>query len=177
MKILKDVRLQVIVILILTGALSRLFLHPANFTALVATGLFGGFYLKNFKQAALTVFSAMFLSDSLIGFHALVPIVYLALLMPIALGKLAQRSAPLPWLISGALASSLSFFAITNFAVWCFTALYPKTLEGFILCFEAAIPFFTNQLAGDLFYTGVIFGIFLICQIALPNLKISKNAI
>jgi len=30
---------------------------------------------------------------------------------------------------------------------------YPKTLEGLITCYIAAIPFFGYTLAGDLFYS------------------------
>ena len=47
--------------------------------------------------------------------------------------------------------SSLIFFLVTNFGVWLIG--YPNTLEGFIACYIAAIPFFGWTVAGDLFYS------------------------
>tara|TARA_B100000513_G_C11757642_1_gene136422 strand:- start:242 stop:502 length:261 start_codon:yes stop_codon:yes gene_type:complete len=49
------------------------------------------------------------------------------------------------------LISSLIFFVVSNFGVWIIG--YPKTLEGFITCYIAAIPFFGWTIAGDLFYS------------------------
>lgn len=177
MKNLKNARFLVIFILILAGSFSRMIPHPSNFTAIAAIGLFGGFYLKNLKQTFLIVFGSMLLSDIIIGFHTLMPIVYAALLVPIMLGHIAQHSkTSIPLIMTGSLSSSLSFFIITNFAVWGFSSLYPKTLEGFLMCYAAAIPFFQNQLIGDIFYTFVIFGIFFICQITFPTLQARKIA-
>ena len=48
------------------------------------------------------------------------------------------------------LLSSTSFFVISNFGVWLIG--YPKNLEGFILCYYMALPFFINTILGDLFY-------------------------
>jgi hypothetical protein len=50
------------------------------------------------------------------------------------------------------------FFVVTNFGVWAFTDMYPRTGDGLTACFIAAIPFFRNTLAGDLFYAAVLFG-------------------
>jgi hypothetical protein len=36
--------------------------------------------------------------------------------------------------------------------------MYPRTVEGLAACYVAAIPFFRNSLAGDLLYTGLLFG-------------------
>ena len=55
-------------------------------------------------------------------------------------------------------ASSLSFFIITNLGVWLFQDLYPMTWPGLMTCFAAAIPFFGNQILGDLFYSAAHFG-------------------
>jgi hypothetical protein len=50
------------------------------------------------------------------------------------------------------------FFLATNFAVWAFSPMYEKTLEGLVLCYTMAIPFFHNTVAGDLIWSGAIFG-------------------
>ena len=50
--------------------------------------------------------------------------------------------------------SSLLFFIVTNFGVW--LTGYPKTIEGFVLCYTLAIPFFINAIAGDLFFSYIL---------------------
>jgi hypothetical protein len=57
---------------------------------------------------------------------------------------------------SNALVSSTIFFVITNFAVWMSGTMYPLTLDGLIICYTMAIPFFGNTLAGTLFYVSLL---------------------
>lgn len=65
------------------------------------------------------------------------------------------------WLRVGgaALASSVSFFVVSNFAVWACWAMYPKTLSGLMTCYAAGLPFFRRGVAGDLLFTAVMFGV------------------
>lgn len=169
---LKSARFQITLLLIIAGIFSRLIPHPPNFTALVATSMFGGFYLKNIKQAICVVLGAMLLSDLILGFHILMPVIYLTLLIPILFAhQLAQKSISIKWIVSGSIAASLLFFITTNLAVWGFTTLYPKTFPGLVSCYVAALPFLQNQIFGDLFYNSVIFGAFFILQIKFPILR------
>ncbi len=48
---------------------------------------------------------------------------------------------------------------ITNFGMWLGTAMYPHTATGLVACYVNAIPFFGRTLAGDLLYTGALFGL------------------
>jgi hypothetical protein len=62
------------------------------------------------------------------------------------------------WRVVGAaLASSLSFFLVSNFAVWAAFTMYPKTFSGLMLCFTAGIPFFRATPVGDLFFSLAFF--------------------
>jgi hypothetical protein len=65
------------------------------------------------------------------------------------------------WLRIGgaALASSISFFVVSNFAVWACWNMYPKTLSGLMTCYAAGLPFFRRGLAGDVLFTAVMFGL------------------
>ena len=65
---------------------------------------------------------------------------------------------------------ALVFFSVTNFGVWAFTPLYPKTVNGLIECYVAAIPFFWNTLAGDLVYSTVLFGGLMLAEKRWPAL-------
>jgi hypothetical protein len=153
--------------IVLLGACARLIPHPWNFTPLVAIGLFAGTYARSAGAAAAVTLLSLILSDlSLGGFYQGFWVVYAAALVPVLAGRLATRprsglvrKTPAMAAIAGAgLASSLSFFLITNFGVWAGGALYPRTLAGLAACYAAGIPFYRNQLAGDVFYVLLMFG-------------------
>jgi hypothetical protein len=65
------------------------------------------------------------------------------------------------WLRVGgaAIASSVSFFVVSNFAVWAGSNLYPKTFSGLMTCYTAAIPFFRQGMEGDVLFTALMFGV------------------
>ena len=60
---------------------------------------------------------------------------------------------------SAAVAGSIQFFLITNFAWLAASSMYPHTLAGMAACYAAGIPFFWRTLASDLLYSGVLFGL------------------
>ncbi|HTS37779.1 MAG TPA: DUF6580 family putative transport protein [Candidatus Solibacter sp.] len=63
------------------------------------------------------------------------------------------------WRIVGAaITSSVSFFLISNFAVWLAYNMYPRTLAGLAACYTAAIPFFRGTAESDLFFSLAMFG-------------------
>lgn len=65
------------------------------------------------------------------------------------------------WRVVGAAAaSSVSFFIVSNFAVWAaWPQMYPRTGAGLVACYTAAIPFFRGTAASDMFFTLAMFGI------------------
>lgn len=65
------------------------------------------------------------------------------------------------WLrIGGAtLASSVSFFIVSNLAVWAYWPTYPKSFVGLMTCYAAGIPFFRHTLGGDMLFAAAIFGL------------------
>ena len=79
--------------------------------------------------------------------------------LALGIGMLLRNRTTVVRLAGASLAASLSFFLISNFAVWAVWDMYPKTLSGLAACYVAAIPFFRNTLAGDLIFTAVLFGI------------------
>jgi len=60
-------------------------------------------------------------------------------------------------IIGAALASSVSFFLISNFAFWTTGIMYPRNVEGLLTCFAAALPFFRRGIEGDVLFTCVMF--------------------
>ena len=76
-----------------------------------------------------------------------------------------------PGVGAAAVGSSVAFFTITNFGMWLFSGFYPVTYAGLVACYAAAIPFFQNTIAGDLFYAALLFGGFQIAELMLPRLR------
>jgi len=62
---------------------------------------------------------------------------------------------------------------VTNFGVWTLGTMYPMTAAGLADCYVAAIPFFQNTVAGDLFYATLLFGGFALVERLLPAVRLS----
>jgi hypothetical protein len=71
--------------------------------------------------------------------------------------KLRDTNRPLP-ILGASLTGSVSFFVVSNFAVWgAWGDMYPKTIKGLIACYAAGVPFFRNAVEGDVLFTCVMF--------------------
>lgn len=139
-------------------ASTRLIPHPWNFTPLIAIGLFAGSHARRASTGVLTTLLALVLSDAVLGFYPGFWYVYAAALIPTLLGRLIRDRSGASAVAAAALASSVSFFAITNFFVWATGQMYPHTIGGLSACYLAGIPFYRNQALGDAFYCLAIFG-------------------
>lgn len=66
-----------------------------------------------------------------------------------------------PLRIAGAaLAMSVGFFLVSNFAVWAGPwHMYPYTMDGLAACYAAAVPFFRKQFVSDMLFTALMFSI------------------
>lgn len=167
------------IVLIIFAAGSRLLPHPANFAPIAAVGIFSAFVFKNNWLKFGVPIIAMLISDSIIGFYTL-PImasVYFCFLISVFLGRELRKKASITNGIGISLLASLQFYLITNLAVFLFTPLYPKTSIGLINCYYLALPFFRNTILGDLFYTGVIFGLYFGLEYIIKERKVIVDKI
>lgn len=155
---MNNVRFLVLIGMVLIAAASRLIPHPPNFTPIAAMALFGGASFTNPVAAFLVPLGAMLLSDAVLGFHGGMPVVYACFALTVAIGFLVRTRRCWKRVTAATLGSSILFFVATNFAVWARGSLYPRTWEGLVTCYAAAIPFFRNTLAGDALYAAVLFG-------------------
>jgi hypothetical protein len=144
--------------IVILGACARLLPHPWNFTPIIAIGLFAGNHARKTSTGILATLAALALSDAVMGFDSSFWYVYGAMLVPALLGRLIRNRSGVGPVVVTALASSVSFFLITNFMVWATQRLYPHTIAGLTACYAAGIPFYQNQLLGDAFYTLAMFG-------------------
>ena len=139
---------------------ARLVPHAFGFTPLVASALFAAAMFRLRALSFAVPLIAMVLSDSVLGFDdwRVMSVVYAATALPAAMVLWAGRLRSPLVLLSIAASASVFFFISTNFAVWAFGTLYTRDFAGLATCYVAALPFFQNQLAGDLFWTCVLFG-------------------
>src|SRR6201985_1300882 len=156
-------------VLILIGLVSRmgvLSTHWFNFTAVGGSLLFFG-ARRPLRQAAgaWVPFMAMdvYLTTRVyhMAFQAqdyLITWLWYAAVLVLGSLLLKQRTN-VTRVVSGAVLASTSFFAVSNYAVWVGSGMYPHTLGGLTACYASALPFYRNDLISTMLVTGVAFGL------------------
>lgn len=159
----------IVAAIILVAAVTRLIPHPMNFAPLGAMALFGSAYLGRKGLGLLITMLAWLASDFILNnfvysfssetvfFTQGAPFIYGSIILIYLMGSQVLKKINLTRMVGGSLAASVIFFVFSNFGVWFSGTMYPMTIEGLEACYLAAIPFFTNTLAGDLFYAGALF--------------------
>lgn len=166
-----NARIVALISSILAAAALRLVPHPPNFSPIDAMALISGAYLGRRGLAFVAPLGALLLSDLFLGFYHGMAFVYGSVALVVVIGWwVSSRRTPLR-IGAGALVSSVLFFVLTNFGMWLFSGFYPRTLSGLVTCYVAAVPFFQNTLAGDLFYTALLFGGFALLERSVPALR------
>ncbi len=156
---------------ILFAALSRLLPHAYNFTPIGAIALFGAAYFADKKWALLVPLLAIWISDLFLNnlvysayydgfawFTGGFLFIYGSIAMIVVLGYYLLKKITFGRVLGGALGASVIFYIVSNFGVWVTSPMYPPTLEGLIMCYTAAIPFFHYTIAGNVVYSAILFG-------------------
>jgi hypothetical protein len=180
-----NIRISVLVAIILLAAFSRLIPHMPNFSPLGAIGLFGVAHFAKKWQAFFIPIAATWLSDLFINnvvyaqyypeftwFYSGFYWQYGSYLLITLAGLFILRKVKTTTVLVGALSSSAIFFLVSNFGVWAGGSMYAKDFNGLLTCYVAGIPFLKGTLLGDLFYSGVLFGMFALLQQRFPVLRL-----
>lgn len=145
---------------------------PQRFTRLTALKLISALAVLMATDYYLTVYAYGF------AFHVsayLVTWLWYAAVCLIGMGLLEKPSALKVGI--AALASSTSFFLISNFMVWIggSMSLYPHTLAGLSACYVAAIPFYRNDLVSTAITAGALFGLPVLAAKIVESLQTAHN--
>ena len=130
---------------------SRFIPHPPNFTSLIALSFYiPAIFGKKYIPVVLIVLA---MTDLIIGFHSTIfftwgSVILIGLISQFFLFSLFSR-------IAGSLLGVCIFFIVTNFGVWLMGS-YGYTVEGFILCYTLAIPFFAYNLISTFVFSAII---------------------
>src|SRR2546423_8279124 len=142
-------------IFVLLAVAVRFTSHPWHFTPVAASLLFFGAYRSRRElwfPIALLAASDVLLNRLVyhypLSWDLVVTWTWYAAALGLGAG-LRGRIKPL-WIMGSAAATSVSFYVLSNFAVWAAYDMYPKTLSGLMTCYAMAIPFFRGTLAGGL---------------------------
>lgn len=178
-------KIRILVLMIAAAAMSRLLPHPLNFTPIGAMGLFGAAFFDKKWMGLVVPFAALFLTDIFVNnvvhtefyggkFTLFTPAawtIYAGFAAYFFIGKQAFSSK-----INGknmvlaAVAGSLVFFLLTNFGSFLTDPMYPKTAAGLMSAYAMGLPFLGNTIAGDLVFSGVLFGAFYFLKKQVPQL-------
>jgi hypothetical protein len=148
--------------LILLGAVLRVMPHPANFVPIAAVALFGAVFIKDKRIALALPLAAMIVSDVFIGFDTLQSrlVIYGCFFAIGLIGLWIRNHKNIFTVVGGSLVGSTLFYLVTNL-VWLYPPkMYPHTIEGQILSYTNALPFYKYTLLGDLFYVALFFGLY-----------------
>ena len=158
----------IIAILILLAALSRMIEHPLNFTPISAMILFGAAHFNKKWQVFLVPLFATLISDLWISGGYFNVWIYGSYFLIIIFGMMLYKSrVSVSNIIGGAIGSSLIFFIVSNFGVW----MHPLYMKSLMACYIDAIPFYQNTLAGNIFYSTILFGSYYVLQSKFTVLK------
>jgi len=136
--------------------------HPWHFTPVAASLLFFGAYGSRRSMwfpVALLAGSDVILTKFVYAYpfswdHLVTWVWYGAVVL---LGTQLRDRAKAVWIVASALASSVSFFLLSNFAVWAAFDMYPKNFSGLMTSYVAGLPFFQRGAVGDLIFTVAFF--------------------
>ena len=132
-------------------AASRFIPHPPNFTSLLALSFYVPALLGIRYLPALII--AFIFTDFFIGFHSFLLFTWGSVIIIGLISKYFAKTFSLR--LTGALAGALIFFIVTNFGVWT-SGSYGYTLEGLLLCYTLALPFFAYSFVSTLIFSVII---------------------
>jgi hypothetical protein len=153
-------------LLIVLAVLSRVVPFPGmNFTAVGAGLLYFG-ARRPLREMALPVLALMGTDFYLTVFAYHYPwhtsgylITWAWYAAVVVLGRiLLSKRVTVTRVLGGPVLASTSFFAISNYAVWVGSAMYPHTMAGLGACYAAALPFYRNDLLSTTLIAVVAFG-------------------
>lgn len=158
--------------LTILSSLGRLLPHAPNVTPVGGSCLFAGSRVSGF-WAYLLPLAVMIATDPIVG-HAggassgyswASPVIYASFMINVWIGRRMLRSVTPMRVGVAAFLCSLQFFVLTNLATWATAVathdpIYTPNLAGLMTCYIEALPFWGRTLAGDLLFSGALFGLY-----------------
>ncbi len=174
-------------LVLLLAILSRILPHAFHTTSVNFTAVGGGLLFFGSRRSpwqALVAMIAMAATDIYLTVYAYGYAFHLSgyvatwawygAVCLIGYGLLSKRRSAVR--VGGAvLASSTSFFIISNFMVWAGGGMYPHNIAGLGACFVAAIPFYANDLMSTAVTAGALFGLPVLARMIAQSIREARG--
>lgn len=157
-------------LVLLFAALSRFFPHAFHGVGLNLTAVSGGLLFfgsrRPRREAAAAVLvlalTDVYLTRMVYGFPfhltAYLPTwTWYAAVSLLGAGLLSRVTVLR--VVAAVLASATGFFLLSNAVVWAGGGMYPHNAGGLLTCYEAALPFYGNDLVSTALTCGMLFGL------------------
>lgn len=149
--------------------------HAWHFTPVAASLLYFGargsrrqMWIPVVLLAATDVVLTKFIYSYTLSWDSLVTWAWYAAIL--WLGTSLREKSGFWRVVGAALASSVSFFLVSNFAAWAVYPMYPKTFAGLMTSYAAGIPFFRGTVESDLFFSIAFFELPVLMQALVAKL-------
>jgi hypothetical protein len=139
--------------------------HAPNVTPLGGSCLFAGSRIAGL-WAYLLPLAVMIATDPFVGGYTWSsPVIYASFLLNVWIGRRMVRNVTPIRVGAAAFVCSLQFFVLTVFASWAYGVAHhsPFAQPGFaglMLDYAQSLPFWGRTLAGDLLFSGALFGMY-----------------
>ncbi len=170
-------------LVLLLAILSRILPHAFHTTSVNFTAVGGGllfFGSRRGRSQALVAVAAMALTDFYLTTYAygypfhlrgyLATWAWYGAVCLLGHGLLSEKRSVLR-VGAAVLASSTSFFVVSNFMVWAGGGLYPHNAAGLGACFVAGIPFYANDLMSTAVTAGALFGLPVLAKTIVATIR------
>ena len=176
-------------ILIVAASLYRVWDgRPMGFAPQIAMAIFAGSISKDKRFAFLFPVISMLISDilyqvlytqglsSIKGFYGGQWVNYLLIASVTFIGFFINKNK-ISQIVAGSLAGAIFYFILSNLLNWIGGGLdinnqpYPKTVDGLISCYVAALPFFKWSVLSTLLFNGLFFGSFYLLEKRMAETK------
>ena len=134
--------------MIVLAVATRLLPHPPNVAPITGIALFAAHRFNDKKLVFLLPLLCMVITDIFLGFHTIIPFVYLSIIAISTLGLFSKKISN-----GVVLKSSTIFFLVSNFGVWLLSNMYSQDLTGLTQCYIIGLPFLQNSLIGSLLFS------------------------
>lgn len=164
-----SVRNLTIVGIVILAGLSRVIPHVPGFVPVTAATILAGSVISRKGLAVVATLFSVWISDLILnntiyseyyeGFTWFTPgFVYMfSAYAIISLASTTLSTSDSPVKIAGfSVGGSLVFWLLSNFSVWA-AGSYGTEFGGFVMCYEAAIPFLERSLLADAVFTFALF--------------------
>jgi hypothetical protein len=137
---------------------------PFHFVPLAASLLFFG---AKMPRKQLWIPLALFAASDVIltkfvyhyAFRADTFVTWAWYAVALAIGMLLSKNDKLIRVAGASLVASISFFVVSNLAVFFAWNMYPKSWAGLVECYTMALPFFRNTVVSDMVFALAFFSV------------------